>query len=80
MALILQEGGGSRRFDDSSIQRAIGQIGTITERLLSHMLATQILSEDDGIVGFGPVGERLIGAKNFMALMSVFDTTPDSFR
>jgi ATP-dependent helicase Lhr and Lhr-like helicase len=76
MALTLQEGGGSRRFDDSSIQRAIGPIGTITEQLLSHMLATQILSEDDGIVGFGPVGERLFGAKNFMALMSVFDTPP----
>jgi ATP-dependent Lhr-like helicase len=76
MALILQEGGGSRRFDDNSIQRAIGQTGTITEQVLSHMLETQILSEDDGVVGFGPVGERLFGAKNFLALMSVFDTPP----
>lgn len=46
----------------------------ITEDLLKHMLVTQILFEDSEIVGFGPAGERLYGAKNFMALMSVFDT------
>jgi ATP-dependent Lhr-like helicase len=76
MALIRQEGGCSRRFDDNSIRRATGQDGATTERLLAHMLATQILFEDAGIVGLGPAGERLFGAKNFMALMSVFDTPP----
>jgi ATP-dependent helicase Lhr and Lhr-like helicase len=74
MALIRQEGGCSRRFDDTSIRRAIGQDGAITEHLLVYMLATEILFEDSGIVGLGPLGERLFGAKNFMALMSVFDT------
>ncbi|MBZ5659875.1 MAG: DEAD/DEAH box helicase [Acidobacteriia bacterium] len=74
MALIRQEGGCSRRFDDNSIRRAIGQDGAITEQLLVHMLGTGILFEDSGIVGLGPAGERLFGAKNFMALMSVFDT------
>ncbi len=74
MALIRQEGGCSRRFDDTSIRRAIGQDYAITEHLLEHMLATEILFEDSGMVGLGPAGERLFGAKNFMALMSVFDT------
>jgi ATP-dependent helicase Lhr and Lhr-like helicase len=74
MALIRQEGGCSRRFEDNSIRRATGQDGVITEDLLAHMLAAEILFEDSGIVGFGPAGERLFGAKNFMALMSVFDT------
>jgi ATP-dependent Lhr-like helicase len=74
MALIRQEGGCSRRFDDNSIRRATGQDRVITEHLLAHMLATEILFEDSGIVGLGPAGERLFGAKNFMALMSVFDT------
>lgn len=74
MALIRQQGGCSRRFDDDSIWRATGQNCAITEDLLAHMLATGILFEDSGIVGLGPAGERLFGAKNFMALMSVFDT------
>jgi ATP-dependent helicase Lhr and Lhr-like helicase len=74
MALIRQIGGDSRRFDDSSIRRATGQNSEITEHLIAHMLDTEILFEDAGIVGLGPVGERLFGAKNFMALMSVFDT------
>jgi ATP-dependent Lhr-like helicase len=38
------------------------------------MIEQGILFEDSGIVGIGPSGERLYGAKNFMALMSVFDT------
>jgi ATP-dependent Lhr-like helicase len=74
MALILQEGGCSRRFEDDSIRRAIGQDRAITEHLLVHMLGTGILFEDSGIVGLGPAAERWFGAKNFMALMSVFDT------
>lgn len=74
MALIRQEGGASRRFRDSTIQRALAQDSLITEDLITHMLDQGILFEDSGIVGIGPSGERLYGAKNFMALMSVFDT------
>ena len=39
-----------------------------------HMLNEGILFQDSGIMGIGPFGERLYGAKNFMPLMSVFDT------
>jgi ATP-dependent Lhr-like helicase len=74
MALIKQEGAASRRFDDSTIRRAIGQTGQTVEDLIDYMLNQEILFEDSGIIGIGPRGEKLYGAKNFMALMSVFDT------
>jgi ATP-dependent Lhr-like helicase len=40
------------------------------------MLSRQILVQDGGILGMGPEGERLYGGKNFMELLSVFDTPP----
>ncbi|HKN71464.1 MAG TPA: DEAD/DEAH box helicase [Terriglobales bacterium] len=76
MALIRQEGGASIRFDDSTIRRAFSQDAQISEDLISHMLDQRILFQDSGILGIGPYGERLYGAKNFMPLMSVFDTPP----
>jgi len=74
MAIVRQEGAASRHFDGSSIRRATSQPGEIIEQLMAHMLEMEILFEDSGVVGLGPVGERLFGAKNYMALMSVFDT------
>jgi ATP-dependent Lhr-like helicase len=74
MAIIRQQGAVSRRFDGSSIQRAASQPGETIELLMAHMLESGILFEDSGVVGLGPVGERLFGVKNYMALMSVFDT------
>ena len=59
---------------EGPIQSALAQESSITEDLIAHMLEQGILFEDSGIVGIGPSGERLYGAKNFMALMSVFDT------
>jgi ATP-dependent Lhr-like helicase len=76
MAIIRQEGGASRKFDDSSIRRAIGDAADSSEQLIEHMLKTRILFEDDGILGLGQECERLYGRKNFMALMSVFETPP----
>ena len=38
------------------------------------MLQSGVLFEDTGILSLGPKGEKLYGAKNYMALMSVFDT------
>ena len=74
MAIIRQEGAVSRRMDSSTICRALGESGETVEALMAHMLAEGILYQDSGVVGLGPVGERLFGAKNYMALMSVFDT------
>lgn len=74
MAIIRQEGAISRRFDATSISRATSQSPDTVEHLLAYMLQTGVLYEDSGVVGLGSVGERLFGAKNYMALMSVFDT------
>jgi ATP-dependent Lhr-like helicase len=74
MAIIRQQGAASRHFDGSSVWRATSQAGEIIELLMAHMLEREILFEDSGVVGLGPVGEKLFGAKNYMALMSVFDT------
>jgi ATP-dependent helicase Lhr and Lhr-like helicase len=74
MAIIRQQGAVSRRFDGASIQRATSESPNTIEHLMAHMLQAGVLYEDSGVVGLGPVGERLFGAKNYMALMSVFDT------
>ena len=74
MSLIRQEGCASRRFDDSTIRRALAQDSQITGELIAYMLDQGILFQDSGVLGIGPSGERLYGAKNFMPLMSVFDT------
>ena len=79
MGLIKQQGGASRYFDSSTIRRGLGESEGTMKELIVHMLAAGILFEDSGILGIGPLGERLYGAKNFMALMSVFDT-PSLFR
>jgi ATP-dependent Lhr-like helicase len=74
MAIIRQEGAASRRFDDATIRRALGQSGKTVEDLIQHMLESGILFEDSGVLSIGTLGERLYGAKNFMPLMSVFDS------
>jgi ATP-dependent Lhr-like helicase len=74
MATIRQTGAVSRRMDDAAICQGLGEVSDVIEQLMTHMLDQGILFEDDGVVGLGPVGERLFGARNFMALMSVFDT------
>jgi ATP-dependent helicase Lhr and Lhr-like helicase len=74
MAIIRQDGGASRNFDDSTVMRATGEPTEITHQLITHMLESDLLSEDSGILGLGPGAERLYGAKHFMSLASVFDT------
>ncbi len=79
MALVLQEGGlpldgwrawlagvsGLRDLDPTDVKAVI-----------DHMLATQILFESEGLLGFGPEGERSFGYRNFLDVMSVFTTPP----
>lgn len=44
--------------------------------IVNHMLATEMLHADEGIIGIGKSGERAYGEKNFMELFSVFTTPP----
>jgi len=79
LALILQQGGIGRRawHEWTAAVLAAARIdAAIAAAILDHMLAAGILFEDSGILGVGPEGERLFGAKNYMALLSIFDSPP----
>jgi ATP-dependent helicase Lhr and Lhr-like helicase len=79
LALILQQGGIGRRTLHEWMQAAFtaAHIDSDTAgAILDHMLAASILWEDSGILGVGPEGQRLFGDKNYMALLSIFDSPP----
>ena len=79
MTLVLQQGGiGRSAWKEWLLNLLVPmQISEDdVERVLAHMLSRQILVQDGGILGMGPEGERLYGGKNFMKLLSVFDTPP----
>lgn len=79
MALILQQGGigrGEWREWLGDLLAAMQLSEQDVRDLLEHMLSLQILSADGEILGIGPDGERRYGSKNFMSLLSVFDTPP----
>jgi ATP-dependent Lhr-like helicase len=79
MALVLQQRGlGRNAWKDwlsdliAGMQISAGDV----EEVLTHMLSRQILAQDGNILGMGPEGERLYSGRNFMDLLSVFDTPP----
>jgi ATP-dependent helicase Lhr and Lhr-like helicase len=79
MTLVLQQGGIGRSAWREWLLHLLPSMQITEEDVdstLAHMLSQQILVQDGGILGMGPVGERLYGGKNFMALLSVFDTPP----
>jgi ATP-dependent Lhr-like helicase len=79
LALVLQEGGIGRRALHEWMDAALtaARIDSATAGAVhEHMLAIGMLSEDSGILGIGPHGERMFGAKNYMALLSIFDSPP----
>ncbi len=79
MALVLQQGGIGRSEWKDWLKPLLGSMQLTeedVEAVLAHMVAQQILVLDGAILGMGPVGERLYGGKNFMDLLSVFDTPP----
>ncbi len=79
LALVLQQGGIGRRALHEWMEAALTAAGIASAtaaEILDHMLAAGILSEDSGILGVGPAGERLFGPKNYIALLSIFDCPP----
>ena len=54
---------------------AFAQMPSETEReIIDHMLASEILSNDQGALSFGREGERSYGTRNFLEVFSVFTT------
>jgi len=79
MALCLQEGGISRSTWKSWLLRLPpfrDADPKTLEEILAHMLATEILHEDQGILQIGVRGEEEYGFRHFSDLLSVFTTTP----
>ena len=79
MALALQQGG----IGASSWQDWIGRMPGFKaldeadiKAVLNHMLSSDILSLNDGILWFGESGERKFGRRNFMELLSSFTSEP----
>ncbi len=76
MALVLQEGGLAHR----GWQYWLGDVFSSVaeedrEAAVRHMLASNILHADSGVLGFGRAGERAFGRRHFLELVSAF-TTP----
>ena len=76
MALILQQGGLGRREWRDWIGRAFREIPEEeAAETIGYMLASGILSIDNGILGMGRRGEAVFSGRNFLELVSAF-TTP----
>jgi len=79
MALALQESGIGAATWDEWIGRVPGVVAIPPEdrrRIVSHMVDSEILAEDQGILWFDREGERRFGYRNFMELCSVFTSPP----
>ena len=79
LALILQQHALGRAEWRSWIGRipAFASLSANTEaEIFDHMLATEILASDQGVLGLGREGERTYGSRNFLELFSVFSTLP----
>jgi len=79
MALALQLGG----LDRSAWREWIGAVPAFgqldnsqTEEILRHMIASDILWEEGGVLWFGRRGEAEFGFRNFLDLLSVFTSEP----
>lgn len=79
LGILLQEKG----MGINTWKRWIGRIPVfgempdkIVSEILQHMLKTDILSHDQGVLWFGEKGEKIFGFRNFMELCSVFTSPP----
>ncbi len=76
MALVLQHAGSERVAIARTIGRTFRELPPgLVEELLGHMLQTEILWQDAGVLWFGSRGEKEFGRRNFLELLSVF-TSP----
>jgi len=79
MGLARQESGVGRRGWMEWIGHFAGRAAiqeNAAEQILTHMIASDILWEDNGILWFGRRGEDEFGRRNFMDLLSVITSEP----
>lgn len=79
MGLALQERGITRASWQAPLAAFLVQSG-LTEAdglsILEHMLREGLFEEDQGLIWFGPEGERAFGRRHFIELMAVFASEP----
>lgn len=76
LALILQRRGLPENHWSDWIGKTFECIGTSeSESLIRYMKSTNVLVDDQGVLGIGPAAEASLGRRNFLELMSTF-TTP----
>ncbi len=79
MGLALQKRGITRedwKEPTALFRQAAGLSGADGEELIAHMLHTDLLTEDSGLLWFGRRGEETFGHRHFMDLMVVFASEP----
>jgi ATP-dependent Lhr-like helicase len=75
MALVLQEGGLARGDADRWVSDALAAVpATDRTAVVAHMLARGVLTEDQGVLGMGPVGEREFGRRHFIDVVAAFSS------
>lgn len=73
LAMVLQARGASADALGEVIQTAFRDLGgQVVAQVLDHLVAQDILWEDAGVLWFGRQGERALGRRNFLELLSVF--------
>ena len=73
MALVLQEGGVSRPDIDAWLGDTANAVDRVDRlAILRHMLETEVLSDSEGVIGFGPRGEREFGRRHFGDIVAAF--------
>ena len=79
MGLILQRGGITRVDWAEHLRLFIQQAGLEEAdgiAIIEHMLAEDLLAEDEGRIWFGDRGETIFGRRHFMSVMAVFTEEP----
>jgi ATP-dependent Lhr-like helicase len=75
MALVLQEGGVARCDADRWVGDALAEVpATDRTAVVAHMLARGVLTEDQGLLGMGPMGEREFGRRHFIDVVAAFSS------
>jgi ATP-dependent Lhr-like helicase len=78
LALLLEHGALSASDVTAKLVKAFPELASPKlELLLEHLQSTSILSSQEGLLYFGPEGERQFGRRNFLDLTSVFVSSPD---
>lgn len=79
MGLALQERGITKQNWIAPLAAFVGQAGLKSEdgvTIIDEMLERGLFHDDQGVIWFGPEGEKAFGRRHFMELLAVFTSDP----